>query len=149
MNLTDVDDRIIKNAVEHGHSLDEETAQWIAAFEEDRETLGIRPADHYPRATEYIEQMVDLIERLEQAGAAYQADGSYYFHIAAFPATESSAARARRDSSPARAAGSTPTTTRKRTSATSRSGRRSDPTRSAGTRASAAAIPAGTSSARR
>jgi cysteinyl-tRNA synthetase len=86
MNLTDVDDRIIKNAVEHGHSLDEETAPWIAAFDEDRETLGIRPAHHYPRATEYIEQMVDLIERLEKAGAAYQTDGSYYFHIAAFPA---------------------------------------------------------------
>ena len=86
MNLTDVDDRIIKNAVEHGQSLDEETAPWIAAFEEDRDTLGIRPAHHYPRATEYIEQMVDLIERLERAGAAYQSDGSYYFHIAAFPA---------------------------------------------------------------
>ncbi len=86
MNLTDVDDRIIKNAVAHGHSLDEETAQWIAAFEEDRDTLGIRPAHHYPRATDYIEQMVDLIERLEHASAAYRADGSYYFHIAAFPA---------------------------------------------------------------
>jgi cysteinyl-tRNA synthetase len=85
MNLTDVDDRIIKNAVEHGHTLDEETAQWIAAFAEDRDTLGIRPAHFYPRATEYIGQMVDLIERLEKAGAAYRTDGSYYFHIAAFP----------------------------------------------------------------
>jgi cysteinyl-tRNA synthetase len=86
MNLTDVDDRIIKNAVANGHSLAEETAPWVAAFEEDRDTLGIRPAHHYPRATEYIDQMVDLIERLEQAGAAYRADGSYYFRIAAFPA---------------------------------------------------------------
>ena len=86
MNLTDVDDRIIKNAVAHGHSLQEETAPWIAAFEEDRDTLGIRPAHHYPRATEHIDQMVDLIERLERVGAAYRADGSYYFHIAAFPA---------------------------------------------------------------
>jgi cysteinyl-tRNA synthetase len=86
MNLTDVDDRIIKNAVEHGNTLDAETAQWIAAFEEDRDTLGIRPAHHYPRATAYIDEMVDLIERLERAGAAYQTDGSYYFHIAAFPA---------------------------------------------------------------
>jgi len=86
MNLTDVDDRIIKNAVANGHTLDEETAQWITAFEEDRDTLGIRPAHHYPRATEYIEQMVDLIERLGRTGAAYRADGSYYFHIAAFPA---------------------------------------------------------------
>jgi cysteinyl-tRNA synthetase len=86
MNLTDVDDRIIKNAVEHGHSLDEETARWITAFAEDRDTLGIRPAHQYPRATEYIDQMVDLIERLDKAGAAYRSEGSYYFHIAAFPA---------------------------------------------------------------
>ncbi len=86
MNLTDVDDRIIKNAVDHGATLDEETAPWIAAFAEDRETLGIRPATFYPRATQYIEQMVDLIERLVTAGAAYESDRSYYFHIAAFPA---------------------------------------------------------------
>ena len=86
MNLTDVDDRIIKNAVEHGNTLDAETAQWIAAFEEDRDILGIRPAHHYPRATAYIDQMVDLVERLERAGSAYRTDGSYYFHIAAFPA---------------------------------------------------------------
>ena len=85
MNLTDVDDRIIRNAREHGHGLESETAPWIAAFYEDRDTLGIKPAHHYPRATEYIEEMVSLIERLEQAGAAYRSDGSYYFHIAAFP----------------------------------------------------------------
>jgi cysteinyl-tRNA synthetase len=85
MNLTDVDDRIIKNAREHGNTLEAETAPWVAAFNQDRDTLGIRPAHHYPRATEYIEQMVDLVERLEKAGAAYQSDGSYYFHIAAFP----------------------------------------------------------------
>jgi cysteinyl-tRNA synthetase len=86
MNLTDVDDRIIKNAVEHGTTLEAETAPWIAAFEEDRDTLGIRPAHFYPRATQYIDQMVDLIERLVTAGTAYESDGSYYFHIAAFPA---------------------------------------------------------------
>jgi cysteinyl-tRNA synthetase len=85
MNLTDVDDRIIKNAREHGHGLAEETEPWIAAFFEDLETLGIRPAHHYPRATQYIDQMVALVERLEAAGAAYRSDGSYYFHIAAFP----------------------------------------------------------------
>ena len=44
MNLTDVDDRIIKNAVEPGNSLEAETAQWIAAFDEFRDTLGIRPS---------------------------------------------------------------------------------------------------------
>ena len=85
MNLTDVDDRIIKNATAHGHSLDEETAPWIAAFFEDRDTLGLRSAHFYPRATEYIDEMVDLIERLVAVGAAYRSDGSYYFRIAAFP----------------------------------------------------------------
>ena len=85
MNLTDVDDRIINNAREHGHTLDEETAPWIEAFFEDRDTLGIRAAHHYPRATQYIEPMVELIERLEREGAAYRSEGSWYFHIAAFP----------------------------------------------------------------
>ena len=141
MNLTDVDDRIIKNAVEHGNTLDAETAPWIAAFEEDRDTLGIRPAHHYPRATAYIEQMVDLIERLERAGAAYETDGSYYFHIAAFPAYGRLSGASAEGLVAARAAASTRTTTPRRTCATSRSGRRSGPTRSAGTRASARGHP--------
>lgn len=86
MNLTDVDDRIIKNATQHGVTLEAETQQWITAFFEDRDTLGLRPAHHYPRATEYIGPMVDLIGRLERAGAAYASEGSIYFRISAFPA---------------------------------------------------------------
>ena len=85
MNLTDVDDRIIKNAREHGTTLAQETAPWIEGFFEDLETLGIRRAHHYPRATEYIEQMVALVERLLAADAAYRSDSSAYFRIAAFP----------------------------------------------------------------
>jgi cysteinyl-tRNA synthetase len=86
MNLTDVDDRIINNARDAHHSLDEETLPWIAAFFDDCGTLGIRPAHHYPRATEYVDRMVDLIGRLEREGAAYRSEeGSYYFHIGAFP----------------------------------------------------------------
>jgi cysteinyl-tRNA synthetase len=85
MNLTDVEDKIIRNAVAHHHSLDEETAPWIAAFYEDLDTLGLRHAGVYPRATEYIDQMVDLIERLEEQGVTYRSDGSVYFRIAAFP----------------------------------------------------------------
>ena len=85
MNLTDVDDRILNNAREHGNTLEAETRPWIDAFVADRDTLGIRPAHHYPRATQYIDQMVALIERLERAGAAYESDGSWYFKIAAFP----------------------------------------------------------------
>ena len=85
MNLTDVDDRILNNARAAGHTLDEETAPWIAAFFEDIDTLGIRRAHHYPRATEYIDEMVALIERLESKGVTYRSDSSVYFHIAAFP----------------------------------------------------------------
>jgi cysteinyl-tRNA synthetase len=85
MNITDVDDRLIKNATTHGVTLDEETAPWIAGFFEDSETLGIRPASEYPRATEYVDDMVALIDRLDAAGVTYRSDGSVYFHIADFP----------------------------------------------------------------
>src|SRR5580704_8208044 len=85
MNLTDVEDKIIRNAVAHGSSLDEETQPWIRAFYEDLDALGIRRAHHYPRATEYVDRMVELIERLGERGATYRGDGGIYFSIAAFP----------------------------------------------------------------
>lgn len=85
MNLTDVDDRIVRNAKAHGRSLDEETAPWIDAFFRDLDTMGIRRAHHYPRATEYVDAMVALVQRLEQRGLTYRSDGSIYFRIAAFP----------------------------------------------------------------
>jgi cysteinyl-tRNA synthetase len=85
MNLTDVEDKIIRNAVAHHVDLETETAPWIDAFFEDLDTLGLRRAHDYPRATEYIEQMVDLIEKLEEQGVTYRSEGSIYFRIAAFP----------------------------------------------------------------
>jgi cysteinyl-tRNA synthetase len=85
MNLTDVEDKIIRNAVAHGVGLDEETAPWIQAFFEDVDVLGLRRAHHFPRATEYIEPMVDLIEKLEEQGVTYRTEGSVYFRISAFP----------------------------------------------------------------
>jgi len=85
MNLTDVDDRLIRNAGEHGHDLAEETAPWIDGFFRDVDTLGIRRAHHYPRATAYIEEMVALIERLDAKGVTYLGEGGIYFRIAGFP----------------------------------------------------------------
>ncbi len=85
MNLTDVEDKIIRNANAAGHDLDSETAPWIDAFFEDLDTLNIRRAHHYPRATEYIKEMVSLIERLDAAGVTYRSEGSVYYRIAAFP----------------------------------------------------------------
>ena len=86
MNLTDVDDKIIKRAQEKGQTITEVTEPVIAIFHRDREYLRIQPAEQYPRATDFIPQMIALVERLVARDVAYQAeDGSVYFAIARFP----------------------------------------------------------------
>jgi cysteinyl-tRNA synthetase len=84
MNITDIDDKTIKKANEKGVSLNEVTAEYIAAFFEDIEKLNILKADVYPRATEHIEEMVQMIEKLEQNGYAYRKGNSVYFKIEKF-----------------------------------------------------------------
>ena len=86
MNLTDVDDKIIKRALEQGQTITEVTAPVVEIFHQDREYLRIQPAEQYPMATDYIPQMIALVERLVAKGVAYQAeDGSVYFGIDKFP----------------------------------------------------------------
>ncbi len=86
MNLTDVDDKIIKRATEQGKTIREVTDPVVGTFFADRDYLRIEGAEHYPRATDFIVEMVDLVRRLEQKGVAYQAeDGSVYFAIDKFP----------------------------------------------------------------
>lgn len=85
-NLTDVDDKTIRGALKAGLSIQEYTAPFGEAFLRDSETLGIRPFDGYPRATDFVEAMTVWIRRLEERGLAYQADdGSVYFPISSFP----------------------------------------------------------------
>ena len=84
MNLTDVDDRIIERALDAGISIDEFTAPYIRGFLEDLDTLGIRRADAYPRATGHIPEMIRLVERLLERGHAYVVDGDVYFDISSF-----------------------------------------------------------------
>jgi cysteinyl-tRNA synthetase len=85
MNVTDVDDKIIRNAMAAGKSLAEYTARYENAFFEDLEALGIERPEHTPRATEHIAEMVRLVEKLAEKGIAYKAeDGSWYFRIAKF-----------------------------------------------------------------
>ncbi len=87
MNLTDVDDRIIKESLARGTTIRELVEPFVAAFFEDRDYLRIRPAHEYPRATEFIGPMVKLVSRLLENGTAYRGDdGSVYFSIARFPA---------------------------------------------------------------
>src|SRR5215212_1436972 len=86
MNLTDVEDKIIVAAAGNGGAVSDVTVPIIDAFFTDLRTLGVRPADAYPRATEHIQHMVALIGDLIERGHAYTApDGSVYFAIASFP----------------------------------------------------------------
>jgi cysteinyl-tRNA synthetase len=87
MNLTDVDDRIIGEAGKRGVTIGALVTPFIAAFFEDRDYLRIVPAHEYPRATEFIAPMVQLVEGLLAGGTAYRGeDGSVYFAIDRFPA---------------------------------------------------------------
>ncbi len=87
MNVTDVDDKIIRNAAEAGLPIGKYTAKFEQAFFEDLDFLRVERPEQIARATEHIAKMVELIERLEKKGAAYKAeDGSWYFRLAAFPA---------------------------------------------------------------
>src|SRR5688572_27007558 len=82
MNLTDVDDKIIKRAVEQGTTIREVTAPIVEIFHQDREFLRIQPAESYPKATDFIPQMIAHVERLLDKGVAYRAeDGSLYYAI--------------------------------------------------------------------
>ncbi|RLC41360.1 MAG: cysteine--tRNA ligase [Candidatus Coatesbacteria bacterium] len=85
MNITDVDDKTIMGANEKGISLDEYTREYTNAFFEDIDTLRIERAEHYPRATEHINEMIALIEKLIEKGIAYVADDGIYYSIAKFP----------------------------------------------------------------
>jgi len=85
MNITDVDDKTIRGANAAGLGLAEYTAPFIRAFFEDLRALRISPAEHYPRATEHIPEMVRMIRTLLDKGAAYRKDGSVYFRISSFP----------------------------------------------------------------
>jgi len=82
MNITDVDDKIIRRVREMGTTLKEFTGKFEAAFFDDLKTLNCRPPEQTPRATEHIAEIISLIEKLLARGLAYQTpDGSVYFSI--------------------------------------------------------------------
>jgi cysteinyl-tRNA synthetase len=86
MNITDVDDKIIRNSAQAGVGVQEYTAKYEKAFLDDASALNIEQPK-LVHATEHIEEMADFIALLEKKGFAYRAeDGSYYFRIAKFPA---------------------------------------------------------------
>lgn len=84
MNITDLDDKTIAGSEKAGLDLSEFTQNHIRAFMEDIKTLRIKPADHYPKASEHIDDMVQLARKLVQKGYAYEKLRSLYFDISRF-----------------------------------------------------------------
>jgi cysteinyl-tRNA synthetase len=85
-NVTDIDDKIIKRALENGEPIRALTDRMIAALHEDADALGIERPTHEPRATDYVPQMLNLIGRLEDNGLAYRAEsGDVNFSVRKFP----------------------------------------------------------------
>ncbi len=80
-NITDVDDKINAASVETGKPIDEITAQFIKAYNDDMGALGVRPPDIEPRATQHIGEMIAMIEKLVDKGFAYEADGHVLFDV--------------------------------------------------------------------
>jgi cysteinyl-tRNA synthetase len=85
MNITDVEDRIIKLSHDKGVTIDDYTAKYIEALWQDFDSLGCARPDIVPRATRHIPEMVSLIEQLEARGHAYRSEGSIYYRISSFP----------------------------------------------------------------
>ncbi|RKP50400.1 cysteine--tRNA ligase [Trinickia fusca] len=84
-NITDIDDKIIRRAVENGETIKSLTDRFIAAMHEDADALGVARPDIEPRATDYIPQMLGMIERLQANGYAYQAkDGDVNYAVRKF-----------------------------------------------------------------
>jgi cysteinyl-tRNA synthetase len=84
-NITDIDDKIIERAAQNGEPVEALTARFIKAMHEDFAALAIQPPDHEPRATEYVPQIIALIERLIERGFAYvSASGDVLYAVAKF-----------------------------------------------------------------
>jgi cysteinyl-tRNA synthetase len=86
-NITDIDDKIIRRAVENGETISQLTGRFIAFMDEDAAALGVQKPDHEPRATAYVPQMLSMIRKLENRGLAYRAaDGDVNYPVREFPA---------------------------------------------------------------
>jgi cysteinyl-tRNA synthetase len=84
MNLTDVDDRIIANAAAAGVSIRDYTEKYVQAFFDDCRTLSVESPEHWIRATENIDSMVELIQKLQKKTYTYDSEGSIYYRITKF-----------------------------------------------------------------
>ena len=84
INITDVEDKIINRARELGKSVEELASEVTANYLECMEKLGVTSVDHYPKASQHIQEIIEHVERLISLGFAYQLDGDVYFEVAKF-----------------------------------------------------------------
>ena len=84
MNITDVDDKTINKSIEEGVSLKEYTEKYTDIFYQDCKTLNIETVEHNPKATESIDEMINILEKIDKKGMLYNRDGSLYFDISKF-----------------------------------------------------------------
>ena len=84
MNITDIDDKTIRDSAKEGVSLKEFTEKYTKAFFDDLKTLNIEPADIYPKATEHVKEMIDFVKVLVKKGYAYEKLNSVYYDISKF-----------------------------------------------------------------
>ncbi len=82
MNITDVDDKTISRSAEEGISLREYTEKYTEIFYDDLKTLNIETVEHNPKATESIDDMIDILSKIDEKGLLYEKEGSLYFNIA-------------------------------------------------------------------
>jgi cysteinyl-tRNA synthetase len=85
MNITDVEDKIIRSALAQGKSIAEYTETYTKAFLDDAASLRLQRPERLVKATEHIAEMVDAVEQLQQKGFTYTSEGSVYYRIATFP----------------------------------------------------------------
>jgi len=85
MNITDVDDKIIRGLKQSGKTLEEYTGLYVDQFLEDLKRMNIEMPDVLPRATAHIAEMAELMKRLDEQGHTYKSDGSLYYRIESFP----------------------------------------------------------------
>ncbi len=84
MNLTDVDDKIIKKSIEHKKASSEVAEQYINSFFEDIDRLKIKRADIYPKATAHMNDIISMIKKLEEKGIAYNVNGNVFYDVSKF-----------------------------------------------------------------
>lgn len=85
MNITDVDDKTIAGSLKENLSLAEYTQKYTGIFYNDLATLNIEMAEHNPKATESIDEMINILKLIDSRGILYEKEGSLYFNIAKFP----------------------------------------------------------------